>query len=157
MAELDDIAPIPPPPVPSTDDAGRLVDAFAALRAANAGALVRVAAASGATPTEFRALYFVAAGAATTPGELGRQLGLTTGATTNLLDRIEAAGLVRRTPNPADRRSVLLEATEEGLGAASASRRLWTEAFAAAVGERDAPAIAEALFRMAEQTDRIGT
>ena len=32
-----------------------------------------------------------------------------------MLDRFERAGLVRRRPNPADRRSVLVSLTDEGL------------------------------------------
>lgn len=34
---------------------------------------------------------------------------------TQIIDRMEAEGLVRRVPNPDDRRSILLEVTEEGL------------------------------------------
>jgi DNA-binding MarR family transcriptional regulator len=40
---------------------------------------------------------------------------VTTGAMTNVLDRLEEAGLTRRLRNPADRRSVIVEATEEGV------------------------------------------
>jgi DNA-binding MarR family transcriptional regulator len=44
-------------------------------------------------------------------GEVGRRLGLSSGATTALVDRLEAAGLVRRTADPADRRATRVEAT----------------------------------------------
>src|SRR5690606_11717094 len=37
--------------------------------------------------------------------------GLSTGATTRLIDRLERSGQVRRTPDPADRRRVILEKT----------------------------------------------
>lgn len=47
-----------------------------------------------------------------TPTELARYAGLSTGATTTLLDRLEKRGLVRRLPNPHDRRGVLVEAAE---------------------------------------------
>ncbi|MGV1954994.1 MULTISPECIES: MarR family winged helix-turn-helix transcriptional regulator [unclassified Agrobacterium] len=40
-------------------------------------------------------------------GELARSTGLTTGAVTALLDRLEKAGFIRRLPDPADRRRVL--------------------------------------------------
>jgi DNA-binding MarR family transcriptional regulator len=43
------------------------------------------------------------------PGRLAELTGLTTGAVTMLVDRLERAGFVRRTPNPEDRRSVLVE------------------------------------------------
>ncbi|SDH01018.1 DNA-binding transcriptional regulator, MarR family [Lentzea fradiae] len=44
-----------------------------------------------------------------TPGELSARTGLTTGPTTRLIDRLEAAGFVRRTPSPGDRRKVIVE------------------------------------------------
>jgi DNA-binding MarR family transcriptional regulator len=40
---------------------------------------------------------------------------VTTGAMTNVLDRLEEAGLTRRIRNPADRRSVIVQATGEGV------------------------------------------
>ncbi|WP_161630296.1 MarR family winged helix-turn-helix transcriptional regulator [Mycobacterium sp. UM_CSW] len=43
-----------------------------------------------------------------TPGELARCTGLTTGGVTVMLDRLENAGYVKREPNPRDRRSVLV-------------------------------------------------
>lgn len=50
-----------------------------------------------------------------TPTNLGHQLLLSSGAMTNRLDRLEAAGLVRRRPDPADRRGVLVGLTATGL------------------------------------------
>jgi MarR family transcriptional regulator, organic hydroperoxide resistance regulator len=46
--------------------------------------------------------------------DIARELGITTGGTSKLIDRIEANGYCRRLPNPADRRSSLLELTPEG-------------------------------------------
>jgi MarR family transcriptional regulator, organic hydroperoxide resistance regulator len=43
-----------------------------------------------------------------TPGELARSTGLTTGGVTVMLDRLEKGGYVKREPNPRDRRSVLV-------------------------------------------------
>jgi len=47
-------------------------------------------------------------------GQLAEGLGLSSGAMTNRLDRLEAAGLVRRLPDPDDRRGVLVEPTKAG-------------------------------------------
>lgn len=47
-------------------------------------------------------------------GELSRILALSSGAMTNRIDRLEKAGLIRRVPDPRDRRGVLVELTEEG-------------------------------------------
>ena len=56
--------------------------------------------------------------------DIASELGITTGGASKLVDRIEAGGYCRRLPNPADRRSSLLELTPEG-------RRLLAEAGAA--------------------------
>ena len=48
------------------------------------------------------------------PGQLAQRLELSSGAMTNRLDRLEQAGLVRRLPDPDDRRGVLVELTDAG-------------------------------------------
>jgi len=48
-----------------------------------------------------------------TAGGLARETGLTTGAVTAMLDRVEKAGYVRRLPDPSDRRRVLVELTDK--------------------------------------------
>lgn len=47
-------------------------------------------------------------------GKLATELRLSSGAMTNRLDRMEAAGLIRRLPDPNDRRGTLVEPTAEG-------------------------------------------
>jgi len=49
-----------------------------------------------------------------TAGELARRAELTSGAMTSRLDALEKEGLVRRLRDPGDRRSVLVELTDEG-------------------------------------------
>jgi DNA-binding MarR family transcriptional regulator len=49
------------------------------------------------------------------PGDLASTLMVTTGAMTNVLDRLAEAGLIRRVRNPGDRRSVIVEATDAGI------------------------------------------
>ncbi len=48
------------------------------------------------------------------PSELARSSLITTGAMTSRLDRLERAGLIRRTPDPADRRGVMVSLTSQG-------------------------------------------
>lgn len=43
-----------------------------------------------------------------TPTEIAKHTGLTSGATTAMLDRLENAKLIERKPNPADRRGTLI-------------------------------------------------
>jgi DNA-binding MarR family transcriptional regulator len=47
-------------------------------------------------------------------GQLAKWDDLSSGAMTNRIDRLEQAGLVRRVPDPDDRRGVLVELTEAG-------------------------------------------
>jgi DNA-binding MarR family transcriptional regulator len=47
-------------------------------------------------------------------GRLAEMMGLSSGAMTNRLDRMEAAGLIRRLADPTDRRGTLIEPTEAG-------------------------------------------
>jgi DNA-binding MarR family transcriptional regulator len=49
-----------------------------------------------------------------TPGQLAEDMHLSGGAMTNRLDRAEEAGLIRRLPDPSDRRGTLIEPTEAG-------------------------------------------
>jgi DNA-binding MarR family transcriptional regulator len=55
-----------------------------------------------------------------TPGELSSAMELSSGATTNRIDQLEHDGLVRRSPDPTDRRGVLVELTDDG-------NRAWIE------------------------------
>jgi DNA-binding MarR family transcriptional regulator len=48
------------------------------------------------------------------PGKLAEDIGLSSGAMTNRLDRLEAAGLIRRLPDPDDRRALKVELTDAG-------------------------------------------
>ncbi|MCX4451508.1 MarR family transcriptional regulator [Streptomyces sp. NBC_01789] len=59
--------------------------------------------------TDLYALNILGLTGPMTPGELGARTGLTTGPTTRLIDRLEAAGYVRRAPSPDDRRKVIVE------------------------------------------------
>ncbi len=50
-----------------------------------------------------------------TPGKLAASTGLTTGGVTVMLDRLEKAGLIKRQPNPKDRRSILVKVNAKKL------------------------------------------
>jgi len=49
-----------------------------------------------------------------TPGKLAERFELSSGAMTNRLDQLENAGLIKRLPDPNDRRGVQVELTTEG-------------------------------------------
>lgn len=48
-----------------------------------------------------------------TPSEISRHTGLTSGATTAMLDRLEQTELIERRPNPNDRRGTLIAPTKD--------------------------------------------
>jgi DNA-binding MarR family transcriptional regulator len=48
------------------------------------------------------------------PADMARSSLITTGAMTSRLDRLERSGLIRRLPDPADRRGVLVRLTAQG-------------------------------------------
>jgi MarR family transcriptional regulator, organic hydroperoxide resistance regulator len=92
--------------------------------------------------------------------DIASELGITTGGTSKLVDRIEANGYCRRLPNPADRRSSLLELTPAG-------KRLLADAgvafddelqcwLGAAVPERTLRQFAATLTRLRGAGKRIG-
>lgn len=55
-----------------------------------------------------------------TPGRLGARLGVTSGAVTGIVDRLEQAGHVERRADPADRRRTRLHQSEHGFRTAIA-------------------------------------
>ena len=67
----------------------------------------------GLNRTDLRALDLVRTAGAIAPTDLARALGFTTGGVTTVIDRLERAGYLRRTPDSADRRRVVLEPTVE--------------------------------------------
>jgi len=68
-----------------------------------------VAASLGLNGTDLQILHLLELRVASTPGDLARLSGLTTGGVTVVLDRLEKHGYIKRLPNPADRRSVLVQ------------------------------------------------
>ena len=58
--------------------------------------------------TDFEALSFIAERGAPTTGDVGRKLGLTSGAVTGVIDRLAERGFVERGNDPRDRRKVVI-------------------------------------------------
>ena len=62
--------------------------------------------------TDWECLSILSIKGISTPTELARYTGLTSGSTTAMLDRLERAQFIRRKTNPDDRRGVLIEITK---------------------------------------------
>ena len=63
---------------------------------------------AGLNTTDMECLRLLFFKGVATPSELAKHTGLTSGATTAMLDRLEKAGLIERQPNPNDRRGTLI-------------------------------------------------
>jgi DNA-binding MarR family transcriptional regulator len=59
--------------------------------------------------TDYECMSLLTMRGTCSPTELSRHTGLSTGATTAMLDRLEAAGYISRKPNPEDRRGTIIE------------------------------------------------
>jgi DNA-binding MarR family transcriptional regulator len=69
----------------------------------------------GVVATDFHCLHALHQDGPTTASVLAGRVGLTPGSVSRMIDRLAAAGCVKRTPDPDDRRRVLIEPTTEGL------------------------------------------
>lgn len=88
-----------------------------------------------------------------TPSELSRFTGLTSGATTAMLDRLEKAGLIERRPNPNDRRGTLIAPAPSSAEKAAAwftSARTAQEELISSYSESELEIIANAFERFAK-------
>jgi DNA-binding MarR family transcriptional regulator len=63
----------------------------------------------GLNRTDSRALDVVHRIGSVSPTDLSKELGLTTGGVTAVLDRLEASGFISRRPHPSDRRQLVVE------------------------------------------------
>jgi MarR family transcriptional regulator, organic hydroperoxide resistance regulator len=92
--------------------------------------------------------------------DIAGELGITTGGTSKLVDRIEASGYCRRLPNPGDRRSSLLELTPEGQRMLARAGALFDDELqrllGSAVPERTLRQFATTLARLRAAIHRVG-
>ncbi|MFI0085791.1 MarR family winged helix-turn-helix transcriptional regulator [Streptomyces bobili] len=92
------------------------------------------------------------------PRQLSATLMLTTGGMTGRLDKLERAGLLRRSPDPHDRRGLQVTLTEQGLAvveeAVGAGLAVQTEALTAALDAERAGRLADLLRELLLATER---
>ena len=109
------------------------------------------------TLTESICLTMLGVRGSASPGELARFAGLTTGATTTLLDRLEKRGFIRRLPNPEDRRGIIIVpdgAWNARAGALVAGISEANAKLAASCTPEDLELVGNFLRKLAENTTR---
>lgn len=140
-----------PDPVNGPADRSRFWAAVTAVAHQSALHQEAVAGLLGLNPTDLRCIGFARSEPDLTPGRLAELTGLTTGAVTGVVDRLERAGYVRRVPDPADRRRTLIRASHDrgaAVGAAYEPLEQALEAMRAALAPGIADAVTTALGRI---------
>ena len=88
--------------------------------------------------------------------DLSSDIGITVGAASKLVDRLERDGLASRSPNPANRRSSLISLTAAGQQALASALVVFRGAVARAAGEEDTEPVTAALRRLQARLDAPG-
>jgi DNA-binding MarR family transcriptional regulator len=91
---------------------------------------------------QYAALHGIREGASS-PGELARLWQVTPAVLTGIVDRLESRGLVRREPDPMDRRRLRLALTEDGLEASLEVERALTNDLSVQLAMLSAEELAE--------------
>jgi len=105
---------------------------------------------AGLNATDMECLRILFLKGVATPSELARRTGLTSGATTAMLDRLEKAGLIERQPNPDDRRGTLivpLKSAAERVASWFESARKAQDELISSYSERELEIISDAFER----------
>ena len=105
----------------------------------------------GVNLTDMECLALIFFKGLSTPSELARYTGLTSGATTAMLDRLEKAHLIERRRNPQDRRGTLIVLTNERtqeIGAVFASGREAINRLTSSYSESELETIADYFRRL---------
>lgn len=108
---------------------------------------------AGLNTTDMECLRLLFLKGVSTPSQLARHTGLTSGATTAMLDRLEKAGLIERQPNPEDRRGTLIIAAKTAAEKAASwfeSARQAQDELVSSYSENELEIIADVFERFAK-------
>src|SRR5688572_10232755 len=105
-------------------------------------------------PTDYKVVGILERSGPLSSGEIARRSGLATASVTNLIDRLEEKGFVRRVTDPADRRRVMVEAVANRVTGArslfASTRRSLAQLFDR-YADRELAVIADFLARNSER------
>jgi DNA-binding MarR family transcriptional regulator len=116
----------------------------------------------GLATSQYELLHRLAGHPAARVADLATHFAVGVGAISKMVDRLEARSWVRRTPNPDDRRSSLIELTTSGATLVAEAQRTFDarlrELLDAALAPDDVTAVASALvaLRRSLEADRVG-
>lgn len=105
-------------------------------------------------PHHARALRVVARHEQIRPGELAGHLRVAPRSVTDVIDALEERGLVRRSPDPSDRRATVVALTASGRGLVDeidAARRADAHTYFSQLSERDQATLRRILTRLDEE------
>lgn len=108
---------------------------------------------AGLNPSDMECLRYLFANRVSTPTELARFTGLTSGAATAMLDRLEKGGWIERKPNPEDRRGTLIvpaQNAQERMAGWFESARKAQEDLVAGYSEQELVIIADVFERFSQ-------
>jgi DNA-binding MarR family transcriptional regulator len=146
-----------PDPGLAPGDLGRLLDSFRLLMLNHSRVLDHQGDLFGLGDTDIRFLFYVwATGDLVTPKRAAEHLDLSSGAMTNLVDRLVDAGHLDRRRNPDDRRSVIVSRTPRGVEVTTAIASAYAAAFAEVVPASRHGALADTLLDLGRAFDRHG-
>src|SRR5215207_10495160 len=100
-----------PPRRPKSELVNELVEQFRISGNQDSGFDNLAAERLGVNRTDLHCLNIIENSGGVAAGQLAAQAGLTTGAVTGVIDRLERVGYARRVPDPGDRRRVKVEVT----------------------------------------------
>ncbi|HUX21128.1 MAG TPA: MarR family transcriptional regulator [Spirochaetia bacterium] len=107
--------------------------------------------------TDIGCINFLFIRGSSTPTELARYTGLTSGSTTAMLDRLERANLITRKTNPNDRRGIVVEVQQrsrEAIGPMVAGSQKAQAELLDGYTEKELAAIADFLTRFSENVNQ---
>jgi len=111
---------------------------------------------AGINPTDLETLDILVRTGPMTAGRLAELTGLTTGAITGLVDRLESRGYARREPHPSDRRSIivrpLIENAERDLAVSYAAMSKAMDELISCYSDEELAVIADFITRAAAVT-----
>jgi DNA-binding MarR family transcriptional regulator len=114
----------------------------------------------GLTPAEFDVLVALRRAGepyARRPNDLTRALMMSSGGTSNVINRLATRGLVARRPDPDDRRGTLVALTDDGVKLAEEAVRTSTAAHAAVLAAVPEPALTAAAGALREVFTAVGS